>query len=116
MPRPGAQLVQPTTIVLGTTDTEVIAELTASDGDRAYVLAIANTSSQKALVDLHMYDADAAESPEQANAIFGLWQRPLGPRGEEVLTVGIPLTEGMKISGKADAADAITINIFPMQI
>jgi hypothetical protein len=111
----GARALEPSHVVLGTGDTEVVAAL-GTDETRQITLVIGNTASAEVTFRLHVYDDDAAETAEQANAIAGYFDRHIGPNGEESIVLAMHLVFGWKISGQCSVDSALTIHIFPTEL
>ena len=111
----GARALEPSHVVLGTSDTEVVAAL-AADETRQFTLVIGNTAAAEVTFRLHVYDDDAAEIAAQANAIAGYFDRIMGPAGEESIVLAMHLTFGWKISGQCSIGSAVTIHVFPVEL
>ena len=111
----GARALEPSHVVLGTGDTEIVAALGA-DETQQITLVIGNTATAAVTFRLHVYDDDAAESAAQSNAIAGYFDRTIGPNGEESIVLALHLTFGWKISGLASVGSALTIHVFPVEL
>lgn len=110
-----ARALEPSHVVLGTSDTEVVAPLGA-DETRQFTLVIGNTAAAEVTFRLHVYDDDAAESAAQSNAIGGYFDRTIGPNGEESVVLAMHLTFGWKISGQCSIASAVNVHVFPVEL
>ena len=111
----GARALEPSHVVLGTSDTEIVAAL-AADETQQITLVIGNTATAAVTFRIHVYDDDAAETAAQSNAIAGYFDRTIGPNGEESIVLALHLTFGWKISGQCSVVSALTVHVFPVEI
>lgn len=108
-----ATISEPSHVALGDTETDVVAELATGEVVRVFLL-ITNVDTVQRTFDLHRYKSGSGggESAAATNAIFK--DRVLAPNSDEVLELSTVLTEGWKLTGLADAADAIIVHVNPV--
>lgn len=107
-----ATILDPAHVTLGTTDTEIVAQVGAGVKVRVFLL-ITNTDVSDHKVWLHRYDAGSAESADQDNAVY--YGFDLGGGGEQIVEVSMTLSAGWKVSGRASVASAINVHVDSIQ-